>query len=95
MEKHCIYCTHIAVCMLKPSLNCKHFDEKRKNIKQILIDHNLPLPGTILYPPADKVKGNKLLRYEIDSEEILAVVECFPSGIEIYWTLEQVKQCTI
>ena len=54
----------------------------------------LPAPGTILYPPADKLKGNKLLRYEILSEEILAVVESNIGKVEIYWTLEQVRMCT-
>lgn len=63
------------------------------NINQILIDHNLPIPGTILYPPADKIRGNRLLRYEIDCDKMLAVVEC--GTIEIYWSLEQIGQCTI
>lgn len=30
-ETHCIFCTHIVVCMLTPSRNCKHFDDKREN----------------------------------------------------------------
>ena len=64
------------------------------NVHQILIDHNLPLPGTILYPPLDKVKGHRLLRYEIDNEGMYAVVDC-NGTIEINWSLERVKQCTI
>ena len=64
------------------------------DIKQILIDHNLPLPGTILYPPLDKVKGRKLLRYEIDNEGVHAVIDC--NGVmELDWSLERVKQCTV
>lgn len=55
---------------------------------------SLPVPGTILYLPANKLKGNKLLRYEILPEEILAVVESNIGKVEIYWTLEQVRMCT-
>lgn len=68
---------------------------KRQYVAKLHTLECLPLPGTILYPPADKRKGNKLLRYEITEEDILAVVE---SGIEclieVYWSLKQVKQCT-
>ena len=65
-----------------------------EKIKEFLIDNGLPLPETILYPPLDKVHGNKLLRYEIDSNGIFAIVEgrCL---LEITWTLEQVKLCTV
>ena len=65
-----------------------------EKIKEFLIDNYLPLPETILYPPLDKVKGNKLLRYEINSNGIFAIVEC-NENLEITWTLERVKQCTI
>ena len=65
-----------------------------EKIKEFLIDNYLPLPETILYPPLDKVKGNKLIRYEINSNGIFAIVEC-NRDIEITWTLEQVRQCTI
>ena len=65
-----------------------------EKIKKFLIDNDLPLPEAILYPPLDKVKGNKLIRYEINSNGIFAIVEC-NRDIEITWTLEQVRQCTI
>lgn len=64
------------------------------DIKQILIDHNLPLPGTFLYPPLDKVKGRELLRYEIDNDGMHAVIDCNGNGLEVDWSLERVKQCT-
>ena len=63
-------------------------------IKEFLIDNGLPLPETILYPPLDKVKGNRLIRYEINSSGIFAIVEC-NKDIEITWTLERVRQCTV
>lgn len=63
------------------------------DIKQILIDNNLPLPGTFLYPPLDKVKGRELLRYEIDNDGMHAVIKC-NEFLEINWSLERVKQCT-
>lgn len=55
---------------------------------------SFPVPGTVLYPPADKLKGNRLLRYEILPEEVLAVVESGIGNVEVYWTLEQVMMCT-
>ena len=64
------------------------------DIKEFLIDNYLPLPETILYPPLDKVKGNKLIRYEINSNGMFAIVES-NKNLEITWTLEQVRQCTI
>lgn len=64
------------------------------NITEILTQHHLPLPGTILYMPLDKVKGNKLLRYEIRSDGMFAIVE-INEVLEITWTLDQVKMCTI
>jgi len=69
-------------------------DEMNEKIKEFLIDNWLPLPETILYPSLDKIKGNKLIRYEIDSNGIKAIVDC-SNGIEMTWTLEQVRQCTI
>lgn len=73
----------------------KIYDEATKiNITQILIDHDLPLPGTILYPPLDKIKGDKLLRYEINSEGMFAIVA--PNEfLELTWSLDRVKQCTV
>ena len=65
-----------------------------EKIKEFLINNDLPLPETILYPPLDKAKGNKLIRYEIDSNGIKAIVDG-SKGIEITWTLEQVRMCTI
>ena len=64
-----------------------------EKIKEFLIDNGLPLPGTILYPPMDKVDGCELLRYEINSNGIFAIVmgRCL---LELTWTLEQVKLCT-
>ena len=53
----------------------------------------LPVPGTILYPPKDKVNGDKLLRYEIDEEGIKAIMQ-FGPYCEGYWLLEQVRMCT-
>ena len=68
--------------------------DKREYLTALQDLGSFPVPGTILYPPADKLKGNKLLRYEILSEEILAVVESNICKVEIYWTLEQVRMCT-
>ena len=65
-----------------------------EKIKEFLINNDLPLPETILYPPLDKVKGCKLIRYEIDSNGIKAVVDV-SKGIEVTWTLERVRMCTI
>lgn len=65
-----------------------------EKIKEFLINNDLPLPETILYPPLDKVRGNKLIRYEIGSNGIKAIVDG-SKGIEITWTLEQVRMCTI
>ena len=67
---------------------------KRKYIALLHTLETLPLPGTRLYPPLDKTVGNKLLRYEILEDDILAVVETGICSIELYWTLKQVKQCT-
>ena len=64
-------------------------------IKEFLTEQNLPLPNTILYPPLDKVNGHKLIRYEIDSDGMLAIVEGGGGLYEINWTLEQVRMCTI
>lgn len=68
--------------------------DKRKYISLLHTLETLPLPGTVLYPPSNKRNGNKLLRYEILEDDILAVVETDVCMIEIYWTLKQVKQCT-
>ena len=64
-----------------------------EKVKEFLIDNGLPLPETILYPPLDKVEGNKLLRYEIRPDGIFAIVDC-GGFVEITWHLEQVKKCT-
>ena len=64
------------------------------DINQILTNYNLPLPGTTLYPPLDKIEGCKLLRYEIDDEGIFAVMQ-LSENTEIHWTLDAVKKCTV
>ena len=70
--------------------------DKRQYVALLHTLETLPLPGTILYPPANKIDGNELLRYEIDKEGIIAVVRGRAPMIEmeITWTLKQVKQCT-
>ena len=68
--------------------------DKRKYVSLLHTLETLPLPGTILYPPLNKKDGNKLLRYEILEDDILAVVETGLCAVEMYWTLKQVKQCT-
>ena len=69
--------------------------DKRKYIAQLHLLETLPIPGTLLYPPNDKVNGRKLDRYEIRSDgEIVAVVDSICLGLEIDWTLKQVRQCT-
>ena len=64
------------------------------DIKQFLIDNKLPLPETILYAPADKVEGFKLITYEIDNEGMFGVVEVGNGAVQIRQTLEQIKMCT-
>ena len=53
----------------------------------------MPVPGTILYTP-NNTQGYKLVCYQIDEQRIEAIVESHISGLEIYWTLEQVRMCT-
>ena len=54
----------------------------------------LPVPGTIIYPPMDKVYGRKLLRYEITEKDIWAVIEGLAENLDLYWTIEQLRKCT-
>ena len=69
--------------------------DKRKYVAQLHLLETLPVPGTILYPPNDKANGRRLNRYEIRSDgEIVAVVDSICLGLEIDWTLKQVRQCT-
>ena len=68
--------------------------DKRKFITLLDEFKTLPTPGTILYPPADKINGDRLLRYEIDECGILAVIDTNIANLEIYWTPEQVRMCT-
>ena len=67
--------------------------DKRKYVAQLHLLETLPVPGTILYPP-NSTTGRKLLYYEINAEKIEAVVEGDIHGLDIYWTLKQVRQCT-
>ena len=67
--------------------------DKRQYVARLHTLETLPMPGTILYPPEDKVVGLKLLRYEIGEEDMQAVVE-LNDNLELNWTLKQVKQCT-
>lgn len=69
--------------------------DKRKYIAQLHLLETLPVPGTLLYPPNDKIHGRRLNRYEIRSDgEIIAVVDSMCLGFTIDWTLKQVRQCT-
>lgn len=70
-------------------------DEINKRQYISLLDElkTLPVPGTILYTP-NNTQGYKLVCYQIDEQRIEAIVESHISGLEIYWTLEQVRQCT-
>ena len=65
-----------------------------EKIKEFLISNNLPLPETILYPPMDKINGRKLLRYEINSNGIFAIVEGIDGLWKMTWTLDKVRKCT-
>ena len=69
--------------------------DKRQYIAQLHLLETLPVPGTILYTPADKDKtdGHLLLRWEIDKEGLKATTQCNPH-CEITWFPEQVRQCT-
>ena len=66
---------------------------KRQYISWLDELKTLPVPGTILYAPNDTL-GRKLLYYEIGEDNIEAIVESNINGLEIYWTLKQVRQCT-
>lgn len=66
---------------------------KRQYISWLEELKTLPVPGTILYPP-NSTTGRKLLCYEINDKKIEAVVEGDINGLEIDWTLKQVRQCT-
>ena len=94
--KHALMTMGFAQAMLSdsPYSKLQEIDmDKRKYIAQLHTLETLPLLGTILYPPCNK-EGNKLLRYEILEDDILAVVETGLCAIEMYWALKQVKQCT-
>ena len=67
--------------------------DKRKYVAQLHLLETLPVPGTILYPP-NSTTGRKLLCYEINDKNIEAVIEGDIHGLDIYWTLKQVRQCT-
>ena len=75
----------------------KKMEDKKmhEKIKQLLIDNELPMPDTILHPPVDVANGYRLLRYEIYSNNIFAVVEGSGGLYELKWNLEQIKLCTI
>ena len=64
-------------------------------IKEFLVINNLPLPGSIIYLPRDRVNERKLLRYEINADGIFAIVE----GINGLWiktlTIEQLNLCIV
>ena len=55
----------------------------------------LPVPGTILYTPADKDKADVvlLLRWEIREKELRAVIQ-LTQNCEITWLSQQVRMCT-
>lgn len=64
-------------------------------VKEFLINNDLPLPETIIYPPLYKVNGSKVIRYEIDSDGMFAIVDIENLGnIEVRYSLEQIKQYT-
>ena len=65
------------------------------SLNKFLKDNGLPLPGAILYPPGDGAKGHRLLRYEIRSDGMVAVID-FNSELcwEVTWLLEQIYMCT-
>lgn len=64
-------------------------------VKEFLINNDLPLPETIIYPPLHKVNGSKVIRYEIDSDGMFAIVDIENLGnIEVRYSLEQIKQYT-
>ena len=67
--------------------------DKRQYIAILDELKTLPVPGTVLYPPADKVNGSQLLRYEIDEEGIKSIMQ-FGPHCEGYWLPEQVRMCT-
>ena len=67
--------------------------DKRKYVSLLEELKTLPVPGTILYTP-NNTQGYKLVCYQIDEQRIEAIIESHISGLEIYWTLEQVRMCT-
>jgi hypothetical protein len=67
---------------------------KRQYISWLEELQTLPVPGTTIYPPMDKVYGRKLLRYEITENNIWAVIEGLAENLDLYWTIEQVRKCT-
>lgn len=69
--------------------------DKRKYVAQLHLLETLPVPGTRIYPPEDKLIGKRIDRYEIRSNgEIVAVVASVCLGLTIELTLKQVRQCT-
>ena len=68
--------------------------DKRQYVAQLHLLETLPVPGTKIYPPLDKVEGRRIVRYEIRPDDIVAVVTDKPLGLEIDWTLKQVRMCT-
>lgn len=66
------------------------------DMKQFLIDSQLPLPGTILYAPLDldKVQGVKLIEYTIDNEGMVGVIELGKGAVEVRVPLERIRMYT-
>ena len=60
-----------------------------------LIDElkTLPVPGTILYAPANKAEGILLLRWEVDEDGLKARMQLGPC-CEGYWCPTDVRLCT-
>lgn len=66
---------------------------KRQYISWLEELKTLPVPGTLLYSP-NSTTGQKLLCYEINDKKIEAIVEGDINGLDISWTLKQVRMCT-
>ena len=71
-------------------------DEINKRRYISLLDElkTLPVPGTRIYLPEDKINGRMIYKYEIGPDGIVAVVASVCLGLTMELTLKQIRQCT-
>ena len=53
----------------------------------------LPVPGTRIYLPEDKINGRMIYKYEIGPDGIVAVVASVCLGLTMELSLKQIRQC--